>query len=1125
MKIKSDYYSTIINKLNSLNKKDYLVNTAESFIQLIIIVLSVLFFYSFLENTFHFNSDTRTILVLFFLTFILILFIKQTLIPLLKCFSILKGRSYEKTAEIVGRHFPGIKDELLNALQIKNAEADKIFSKDLIDAAFKRIFLLTEKINFNIIISYSKLKRELIYLFSLAVFLSILFFAFPSLHSSLYRVLNFDEEFVNPPEFTIKLHPGNVTITKGQALVITMEISGKLPEEIFIATKDISQTDFKYSNIVPDANRQMEFKINSVREELKYFVKAENYQSEIFTVNVVDYPIVKSFTLRVVPPLYSKLPVFISKDDGNISALKGSKVNVNLLSNNGLKTAKIIFSDSSHINLAVNKQEAAGKFAVKNNGFYKFELTDLNGNRNQAPIIYNIQMLPDENPTIELLAPVKDVLLAEDNRLALSVNISDDYGLNKLLLNYKSVKPDLASEDDAFNRFGIPITKDKRQVVNYIWNLTGLNLSANDKVIFFLEVFDNDIISGPKSAKTNIITIRVPTLEELFAEADASHRNAEKDLQETLKEAIDLKEKMDRIDQKLKQDAKDLTWEEKQDIEKTLDQFEKLRQKAEQVAENVNKMKNELQKNNLLSEETLEKYLELQKMFEELSSEEMRKAMENMRNLLNELNRKNVQAELDNLKFNEEQFKESIKRTLNLLKRIQIEQKLDELSKRTEDILQKQEDIKKETEDNLSSDTGNTKEISAKQNKLSDELKQLKDKMKELAEKMADLEDMPKDEAKKIAEKLNSQNNEKLSEKASTKIKENQFTEALNNQNQISGNLKDFQNQLQELKKSVVKQNQIKTLAEMIKVLNNLVDISKMQEELKNKSEKNSVGQSNKENAQKQNELLMNLDRQMNRLSELSQKTFAITPEMGKSLGDARRQMQISIESLQNGQSSRATQSQINAMKSLNEAAILMQNSMQAMMQPGGQGGMMSLMQQLQKLSGQQLSLNNLTQMLKQGQNGKLSIQQQAQLQRIAQQQELIRKSLEQLNQEAKQSGKSKAIASNLEEILNRMQEVITDLHSENLDDNLVQKQERIFSKLLDAQRSVNERDFERTRESQSGKNILGNIPKKLNYDSKNSLNILRDELLKAFSEGYSKDYEQLIKKYFEMLQQESLEN
>jgi hypothetical protein len=43
--------------------------------------------------------------------------------------------------------------------------------------------------------------------------------------------------------------------------------------------------------------------------------------------------------------------------------------------------------------------------------------------------------------------------------------------------------------------------------------------------------------------------------------------------------------------------------------------------------------------------------------------------------------------------------------------------------------------------------------------------------------------------------------------------------------------------------------------------------------------------------------------------------------------------------------------------------------------------------------------------------------------------------------------------------------------------------------------------------------------PQELNPEDLNALSKLRQDLLKALEQGYSKDYQELIRKYFEQLQ------
>ena len=117
----------------------------------------------------------------------------------------------------------------------------------------------------------------------------------------------------------------------------------------------------------------------------------------------------------------------------------------------------------------------------------------------------------------------------------------------------------------------------------------------------------------------------------------------------------------------------------------------------------------------------------------------------------------------------------------------------------------------------------------------------------------------------------------------------------------------------------------MQTYMDMMRILENLITLSKEQEQLKNESQmmdQNST--SFNDNGEKQSSIERSLDKIVQQLGELAQKTFAVTPEMGKALGDAKRSMQQSLDGLEkrNGRMSAATQG--NAMGSLNEAASLM---------------------------------------------------------------------------------------------------------------------------------------------------------------------------------------------------------
>lgn len=1125
----TSFYKEIINKLELLIKKEYAALFLKGLLLTSIIILAVFTFFSLIELAANLKSLVRTILFFIFIITAIGSVSYLILIPLLKYFNVFKKWDYFYSANKVGKYFPEIKDDLLNAMQLVSTDKSKsLYSTNLLDAAFKNVYERAKPISFESIVDFTKVKKFSVYFLSLIILSALLFITVPGLQAASNRLVNFNQEFIPPAKFYFEVFPGNTEITKGENVDFVIRVKGEIPKKIFLLTREESQTNFEEHELQKDSEGNYKFSIQQLRSSLNYFASAEDIKSEEFKISVIDRPVIRSMDVKVISPGYSGIPIIEQKDNGNISALIGSTVDISLLSNKELKSAYIEFEDSTKTNLTVHNNLVKGSFKIRKDNSYVILLNDLNENQNLQPVRYYIKANYDGNPTIELLYPKQDINLANDSRVAIEVRVNDDYGFSKLNLNYRLTSSRYEPVQEKFSTLEIAIDKKiKEQNVDHIWNLTQINPAVNDVYSFYLEIFDNDNISGPKSAKTQIINVRVPSLDEILANADETQDNVQDEMKETLKEAEELKKELEKIDKDLKQDKQEISWEEKEKIEQALDKFEKLQEKMEAASDQLKQMQNELQQNQLLSEETLEKYMELQKLMDEMTSDEMKKAMQKMQDALEKMNRNQTQDAMNQMKMDEEKFKKSIERTMNLLKRIQVEQKMDEMIKRTENLEQKQNELNEQTKQSDLNNQKQNDELTKKQDEISKELDRLQEKMDELKDKMSELKDMPNEEMEKLQEEFEKQKNEELSDQAKQDLKQNQKQKAQKNQQQLSKNMQQMKSSMQQMQEQMQQENQMQTFTDMMRILDNILSLSKQQEELKNKLQNVDPNSSQfEENLQKQNEIKKNLNKLLEQMSELSQKTFAISPEMGKALGNANQKMNQSMQSMQNRNGSMATLSQSDAMMHLNEAANMMKSSLESMMQGGsGSGGMMSLMQQLQKMSGQQMDLNNMTQMLKQMQQGQLSPEQQGQMQRLAQQQQMIQKSLEQLNKEAKQSGESKKIPADLENIVNQMREVVTDMNTEKLSDDLIQKQEKILSKLLDAQKSINERDFEKERKSESGNNFTRNSPAELNLSNQKGKEKLKDELNRAVQEGYNKDYEELIRKYYDALQKEKINN
>jgi len=182
--------------------------------------------------------------------------------------------------------------------------------------------------------------------------------------------------------------------------------------------------------------------------------------------------------------------------------------------------------------------------------------------------------------------------------------------------------------------------------------------------------------------------------------------------------------------------------------------------------------------------------------------------------------------------------------------------------------------------------------------------------------------------------------------------------------------------------------------------------------------------------------------------------------------------------------------------------------------------GMEQMFDQMQKMCNKQSGINQLTEQLGQcgGPGMQLSLSEQATMQRLAAEQEAVRKSLAQLE---KEFGGSSEILGRLDEMGEEMKKVVDDFERLQVDQSTIERQKKILSRLLDAEKSMRKRDFSKKRRAEAGEDVSRPSPEELPADLFQPDQMSQDDLSKFLEETYPKEYEQLIKEYFKALSEE----
>ncbi|HED37388.1 MAG TPA: hypothetical protein ENI76_03970, partial [Ignavibacteria bacterium] len=294
MEIKTNYYKEILNKFEKLTRREYSFLIVVGF--QVALIFSVLTFLTFVvaETLGHFPSSVRTILFFIFILVSFSTFLILFILPILKRFNIFRKTNYYKAAEKVGKYFPDIKDDLLNAIQLVSGKNKQTgYSSGLVEAAFENVYNRTKPVNFESIINFNKAKQLFSYVAGIIIIFGALYFLVPGIRAASNRLLNYNKEFIVPPEFTFKIEPGNAKVTKGDDISIVIKIAGQKPDKVYLAIKNADQTNFEKEELPAGPKGDYKFNIQAVRNSFKYYATAENISSDTYTINVINPPIIK----------------------------------------------------------------------------------------------------------------------------------------------------------------------------------------------------------------------------------------------------------------------------------------------------------------------------------------------------------------------------------------------------------------------------------------------------------------------------------------------------------------------------------------------------------------------------------------------------------------------------------------------------------------------------------------------------------------------------------------------------------------------------------------------------------------------------------------------------------------
>lgn len=1109
----NDHYTILIDKLDAFIRKYYINQLIKGGLYSIALLASFFLIFALFESLAWFSTAIRTIIFYLYLSMGAILVGVYIANPLLKLYRIGSRLSHEMAADVIGRHFSEVKDTLLNTLQLKKLSLESPDNYELILAGINKKSEKLINVPFRSAVNYSSNKKYLYYALPSLLIISILLIFSPKLLIEPgSRLLNHSVAFEKPLPF--KLHIDNESLTAVQQEDFTLEVSvsgQEIPSELSLS---IDGNEF---NMHQENKLKYSYTFKKIQNDEDFVITAAGYSSNKYTIKVLPKPIILNYDIELDYPAYLKRKPEVISNIGDINVPQGTILNWKFYTRDaeaiefklGTDLRKLSSDNSNTFNTSHKLMDGTGIIVKSENKYMT----------NNDSLIFFANVIPDMYPRINI-EQYKDSVY--DNRLYFRGLVRDDYGFRNLQFRLSRVHD---GEKGAEMVVEVPIQKDiNEQNFYYYFDLLSIGLEPGENINYYFEIWDNDGVHGSKSAKTEEMSFRLPTLEEINAMVDKHEDELKDDFSQTIKEAKAIQREIEKVTENLI-NKKDLNYQDKKQIEDLLQRQKDLQNKVEEMQlenKQINSKEEQIKK---VDQNILEKQEQLEKLFDEIMTPEMKQMFEELQKMLDEMNKDKVKDMLEKMKLQSEDIEKDLDRNLELFKQLEFDKKLTES---IEELNKLSEDQQKLSEETKKSDRKQSEALQNKQEQIKENFDDVSKDLEDLKKLNQELEepnnfDIPQDQKKEAEDEMN---------EGKEDLKDSQMKKASEHQKKASDKMKEMGEMLFQMQQEMEDEKLGEDADALRAILENLVKVSFDQEDLMGKLA--GINRSDPKYPsfiEEQKKIKDNLSMVEDSLLALSKRQAMIENFVNREIRDINTNTEMALQAMQNRSIAMAGTKQQYVMTSVNNLALLLSETLKNMEQnmsmmasgksgksnpkPGqGKNSMKSMRQMQEKLNQQmeEMSKSMKTKPGEKGEQGKSGNSKMSeQLARMAAQQEALRKMLQQYGEELQKGGDVNQ--QGLQKMMQEMEKTETELVNKIINQNTIKRQQEILTRLLESEKAEMKREQDEKRESNEGKELPKPDPAKF-FDSI-GLPSKETELINTIPPSFRSYYRNKVNSYF----------
>ena len=806
---------------------------------------------------------------------------------------------------------------------------------------------------------------------------------------------------------------------------------------------------------LPVVAGRAEFTVNTLDADLALVATDGRATSDTARIAVVDRPFVGDVAIRAEYPAYLGRASEVLPSSEPLRVPRGTTLIVKAVGTAQLSRAALVLGSDS-LRFVLRGKSLEARLMAEKSGAWAWSAATSDGPIADLPTPLELEVLADSVPQVEIVSPSRDSIVGVGDKVSLTAVALDDRMLAEVTL--------LVEKRSRGAPTSAPVAERLARAPGAQWSgtaivdLGALGLQPGDLVR--IVVTATDASPWRQEGRSRDLLLRIPSAEEqrslvrsaadsatLLAQSAAAQQKA---LQQKTSDAAKARGNRE-VGEKGK-----LSYEEAQKAKALADDQKQLTEKVKAAQAAAKNVEQQLKQAGALDSGLQRQLAEVQKLLKDAMTPEMQAQLKKLEEASGKRDGGGTREAMGDLAQQQQRLREQLERSVEMLKRAALEGAMQTLKDEAKELAQKQ----RSTADSLGKKDGTggkeAGDLARRTEKFSDDVKGLEQR---LARERADAGAKGANEARmKSGESADGM--KKAAEQAARDA-----AKAEQSARTASDAMQRASDALSEARQAQVGEWKQELSQDLDRSAQELLQLARQQQQL---AERSQQGEDPKNLRAEQSALQQGMEKASERMGKAGQKSSLVSPKSQRAMADARKQVEQATK--QSGEGQSGGKESADAMKqaadALNQAAASLVRDRERTNAANSASGFSEAMQEMQKLAGQQGSLNaQASGLMPQPGQGAGAQRQQAldRARQLAQSERAIARKLEQVA-DADATGKA-------EELAREARQIAQSLETGGADKQVLDRQQRLFKRLLDAGRSMekDDRDESGKREARSG--------------------------------------------------------